>query len=92
VNTLAVRYGEKTAAVVAVSFYLSAVLLTPIPYFLNLVSFWFIPLVILTDFGLIVSSCVLLRNYSRENARKVKNAVLLCFVVGLLAFVVGTIR
>jgi geranylgeranylglycerol-phosphate geranylgeranyltransferase len=92
VRTLAVRYGEKTAAIAAAFFYLSAVLLSPIPWLLNLVSFWFIPLVAMTDFGLAVSSFVLLENSSRENARKVKNAVLICFIVGLLAFIVGALK
>jgi geranylgeranylglycerol-phosphate geranylgeranyltransferase len=92
VKTVAVRYGEKTAAVAAALFYLSAVSLSPIPWFLNLVSFWFIPLVVITDFGLVASSLMLLKDYSRENARKVKNLVLLWFIFGLLAFVGGTLR
>lgn len=92
VKTLAVRFGEKTAAVVAASFYLSAVLLSPIPLLLNLVSLWFIPLVAVTDFGLAASSFMLLRDYSRENARKVKKIVLLWFIVGLLAFFIGALR
>ena len=91
VKTLAVRYGEKTAAMVAALFYLSAVSLSPIPWLLNLVSFWFIPLVAVTDFGLVVSSFMLLKDYSRENAKKVKNLVLLWSIFGLLAFVVGAL-
>lgn len=91
VKTLAVRYGEKTAAVVAAFFYISAVLLSPIPWLLELVSLWFIPLVAVTDFGLVASSLMLLRDYSRENARKIKNAALLWFIVGLLAFVIGAL-
>jgi len=91
VKTLAVRYGRKNAAIVATIFYLLAVLLTPIPWLLNLVSFWFIPLVAMTDFGLVASSLLLLKDYSRENARKVKNIVLLWFIIGLLAFVAGAI-
>jgi len=92
VNTLAVRYGEKEAAIAAAAFYLCAVLLSPTPWLLNLVSFWFIPLVVVTDVGLAASSFMLLRDYSRENARKIKGTVLLWFVVGLLAFVIGTLR
>jgi len=92
VKTLAVRFGEKKAAIAAVIFYLLAVLLSPIPWFLNLVSFWFIPLVSITDFGFAVSSFLLFRDFSRENARKIKNSVLLWFILGLLAFVVGTLR
>jgi len=91
VKTLAVRLGEKNAAVAATILYWLAVLLSPIPWLLNLVSLWFIPLVAITDFGLATSSFMLLRDYSRENARKVKKIVLLWFIIGLLAFVVGVI-
>ena len=92
VRTLAVRYGEKNAAIAAALFYLSAVSLSPIPWILGIVSFWFIPMVAVTDFGLIASSFLLLRDYSRENARKIKNLVLLWFIIGLLAFIVGAFR
>jgi geranylgeranylglycerol-phosphate geranylgeranyltransferase len=89
VNTLAVRYGEKNAAVAAALFYLSAVGLSPTPWLLGIVSFWYIPLVAVTDIGLAASSLMLLRNYSRENSRKIKNTVLLWFILGLLAFIIG---
>jgi geranylgeranylglycerol-phosphate geranylgeranyltransferase len=91
IKTLAVRFGGRTAAIMASFFYLSALLLSPIPLMLNVVSFWFIPLVLVTDLGLATSSFMLLRDYSRENARKVKTTVLLWFLIGLLAFVMGTI-
>ncbi len=92
VKTLAVRCGEKRAAVAAAVFYLSSVLLSPTPLFLSLVSFWFIPLVVLTDIGLVASSIMLVRDYSGGNARKVKKTVLLWFIIGLLAFVVGALK
>lgn len=91
VKTLAVRFGEKKAAIAAVAFYLLAVSLTPIPWFLNLVSLWFIPLVAFTDLGLVESSFLLLRDYSRDNARKIKNMVLFWLAVGLLAFIAGAV-
>ena len=92
IKTLAVRYGEKNAAVVASVFYILAVTLTLVPWIWNLVSFWFIPIVLVTDIGLVASSILLLRDYSRENARKIKKLVLMFFVVGLLAFVVGVLK
>lgn len=92
VKTLAVRYGNKRAAVAAIVFFLSAVLLTPIPWFLNLVSVWFVPFVLVTDVGLVVSSFMLFRDHSREKARKIKNIELLWFVFGLLAFIFGLLR
>ncbi len=91
VKTLAVRFGERKASIAAVVFYLLAVLLTPLPWFLNLVSLWFIPLVVLTDLGLAASSVLLLRDYSRDNARKVKNMVLYWLALGLLAFIAGAV-
>jgi geranylgeranylglycerol-phosphate geranylgeranyltransferase len=92
VKTLAVRYGEKNAAVAASLFYVSAVSLTPVPWILSLVSFWFIPLVLVTDIGLVAYSALLLKDYSRENARKIKKLVLLWFVIGLLAYVLGVFK
>ena len=94
IKTLAVRYGEKNAAVAAALFYVSAVALTPIPWLWTprLVSFWFIPIVLVTDIGLVACSAFLLRDSSRESARKIKKLVLLLFVVGLLAYVIGVLR
>ncbi len=92
IKTLAVRYGEKNAAVAASLFYILAVSLTPVPLVLSLVSFWFIPLVLVTDIGLVASSAFLLKDYSRESARKIKKLVLLWFVIGLLAYVFGVFK
>jgi len=92
IKTLAVRYGERTAAVAAAVFYLLAVSLTPLPLYLGIVSFWFIPFVLVTDIGFAVSSFLLLKDYSRENARKIKKLVLLWFILGLLAYVFGVFR
>jgi geranylgeranylglycerol-phosphate geranylgeranyltransferase len=89
--TLAVRYGEKAAAVAAGGFYVAAVALTPVPLVLGLVSLWFVPFVLVTDVGLVACSAVLLVNHSRERARMIKNAVMILFVFGLLAFIVGVL-
>src|SRR3990170_7739780 len=91
VKTLAVRYGERNAAVVAAVFFVSAVALTPVPLILDLVSFSFIPVVLVTDVGLVVCSALLLMDSSRENAKKIKNVVLYLFVTGLLAFILGVL-
>jgi geranylgeranylglycerol-phosphate geranylgeranyltransferase len=92
VKTLAVRFGERNAAVAAVLFYVSAVALTPVTWLLGLVSIWFVPFVLVTNFGLVGSSVFLLRDYSRENSRRIKNLVLLWFIIGLLAYIFGTFK
>jgi len=92
VKTLAVRFGESNAAVAAVVFFLVAVALTPVTWYLGLVGFWFIPFVLVTDIGLIACSALLLLDHSREKARRIKKVVLYLFSVGPLAFKYGVIR
>ena len=92
IKTLAVLFGERTAATSAAAFYLIAVLLTPLPWLLRTVSVWFIPIVAITDIGLVASSYMLLKDYSRESARRIKNFVLLWFLVALFAFVIGALK
>ncbi|MGQ9679959.1 MAG: geranylgeranylglycerol-phosphate geranylgeranyltransferase [Candidatus Bathyarchaeia archaeon] len=92
VKTLAVRYGGKKAALAASSFYVSAIALSPIPWFMGIVNSMFIPLVGITDLGLLASSIQLIKDYSREEARRIKNRVLLWFIFGLLAFILGVKR
>jgi geranylgeranylglycerol-phosphate geranylgeranyltransferase len=92
VKTLAVQFGERNAAVAAVAFYIFAVALTPVTWFLGLVGIWFLPLVLVTDVGLVACSALLLLDHSREKAKRIKNVVLLLFLVGLLAYVFGVFR
>lgn len=92
VKTLAVRFGERNAAVAAVAFYIFAVALTPVTWILGLVGIWFVPFVLVTDVGLVACSALLLLDHSREKARRIKNVVLLLFLVGLLAYIFGIFR
>jgi len=93
IKTIAAVYGEKTAAYVASVFYIAASGLSFLPIHLGLVSSWFLPFVLLADAGFLVSSIILVRTPSRENARRIKNLVLLWMNFALLAFIAGsTIR
>jgi len=91
VRTVAVSFGARFAAVVAVVFFVCAVVLSVLPWKLGLVSFWFVPFVLVCDLGLLASSVLLLRDFSRENARRVKKLVLVWLIFGLLAFLAGTV-
>jgi geranylgeranylglycerol-phosphate geranylgeranyltransferase len=91
IKTIAVTYGEQTAAAAASVFSLLAVCLSPLPWLWGLVSNWFLPPVILTDIGMLASSILLLRNHSRKNAKRIKNLSLIWFTTGLLAFILGKI-
>jgi 4-hydroxybenzoate polyprenyltransferase len=84
-----VQRGEKKAAVVAAALYLAAVSLTPLPWFAEVVSLWYLPFVFFADMGLILASILLVLNPSRDNARRIKNRNLIWFFSGLLAFLTG---
>ena len=90
INTIAIIYGEKRAAILATIFSILAVSLSPLPWIWGIVNLWFIPFVLLTDVGLIVSAVLLLNDYSRSNAKKIKNISLIWFITGLIAFIIGT--
>jgi geranylgeranylglycerol-phosphate geranylgeranyltransferase len=91
VRTLALSHGARTAALISVMFYLLAVVLSIFVWLFSWVSWWYLPLVILADAGFIWSSIMLLRDYTKENAKKVKRRVLAWMLIGLLAFIVGGI-
>ena len=92
IKTLAVRFGEKKAAIAAVAFFIFAVALTPVTWILGLVGIWFIPFVLVTDVGLVACSVLLLMDHSRKKARRIKKVVLYLFLVGLLAYIFGIIK
>jgi len=72
-------------------FFILAICLSPLPWIWGLVSDLFITPVIITDLGLVISSILLLKDFSRTNAKKIKNLSLIWFITGLLAFILGTL-
>ena len=91
IKTVAVSRGPAAAAWVSVACYVSAVLVSVVPVYLGLVSFWYIPFVAVTDLGLLYLSVSLLREPSRENSRMVKNRVLPLMLSGLFGFLLGSL-
>jgi geranylgeranylglycerol-phosphate geranylgeranyltransferase len=90
-KTLAVLYGSGKAAFSATIFYVLAVVFSFFPWWSKSVSFWYLPFVAVADLGFIYSSISLLRNPSRQNARRVKNMVRIWMVIGLFAFIAGVL-
>jgi geranylgeranylglycerol-phosphate geranylgeranyltransferase len=91
IMTVAVSRGATTAAWVSAVCYVSAVLVSVVPVYLGLVSYWYLPFVAVTDLGLIYLSVSLLREPSRENSRTVKNRVLPLMLSGLFGFLLGSL-
>jgi geranylgeranylglycerol-phosphate geranylgeranyltransferase len=91
IKTLAVDRGPSIAAWVSAICYVASVIVSFLPIYLEFVSFWYLPIVILTDMGLLYSSFTLLRDSERENSRKVKNWVRILMISGLLGFFLGSL-
>lgn len=89
VNTIARRFGMVKAAQLGSAFYLAAVALSPLPYFLNVVGAQYLLAVSAADAGFVFSSVKMLRNPVPAEAKKQKNLTLLWMFLALISFVVG---
>ena len=90
IKTIAIIFGPKTAAWAAAIFYLSAVVLSPLPYILGLLGLSYLILVVfVTDLLFIIFTVSLLRDYSPQNAKKIKNLVLIAMLTALIVFIVS---
>ena len=89
VKTVAFLFDAQTAAITASLFILSAVMLSLFPPLLGWVSWPYLLLVTVADLGFIASAYQLVKDHSKDNARKIKNQALLWMLLGLSAFVVG---
>ena len=90
-RTVAISMGPAPAAWVSSAFYAMAIGVSVIPYLLDTVSVWYIPPMAAACIGLTYSTLSLLRESSRENAKRVKRQVLVWMLVGLIAFLVGSL-
>ncbi|MGC9115141.1 MAG: UbiA family prenyltransferase [Fervidicoccaceae archaeon] len=91
IMTLAVRYGERFASIVAFLFFMSAVVLSIFPSIERMVNNFYIFFVSITDAMLIYFSIELIKSPNKKNAKKVKNRVLIAMFIGLIAFAVGSL-
>jgi len=92
IRTLAISYGARGAAYASSAFFMLAVLLSPIPAVLRLMSPWFLPPLILADIGFTFSSLSLMKKHTRENAKRIKKITLIWMMLSLIAFMAGTIK
>ncbi len=82
--TLPMRIGIRRAGILASLGFLAAVALSPAPYLLDLLSFWYVPAVAVADAIFIYCALILFRE--PEKGQKVAK---LAMLVALLAFLVG---
>ncbi len=91
VRTLAVVLGERRAALIAVALLLSAIALSPLPPVLGDASLPYLPIVAVVDAGFLYSSARLLARPDRNTALRVKREMLIWMLLGLIAFLAGSL-
>ena len=92
IRTLAVSRGPAGAAPFVLLFYLSAVVLSPLPLLLGEVSLWYLPPVVVADLGFLLTGLLSLRDPSPGRSLRLKRLSLLWMLFGLLAFLLGRLR
>jgi len=83
-RTLPMRIGNKNAGFAASASLIAAVALSPAPYLLELLSVWYVPVVLAADAIFIYSALVLFKNPGQG-----QKIVKLAMLVALLAFLLG---
>ena len=83
-HTLPMRIGVKGSAYAASTAFGAAVLLSPLPYALDLLSWWYVPAVVVAD--AIFIYCALIQF---ENPKRGQKVAKLAMLVSLIAFLVG---
>jgi len=91
VKSVARTLGLEAAARIGATLYLSAVAISPLPYLLGLVSWIYMPVVVVADIGFIYSAISILREPSPSNSLKVKRQTLFWMLIALLAFIAGSV-
>ena len=89
VRTLAVVKGTGDAALASAGLFVTAVLLSFLPPFLETISWLYFPPVIIADVGFLYSAYRLVGDQTPENVRAVKRQVLLWMLFGLVGFLLG---
>lgn len=89
VRTLAVIRGTKVAATASGGLFVTAVLLSFLPPFLESISWLYYPAVVVADAGFLYSAYRLVGNQTPENVRAVKGHVLVWMLLGLVGFLLG---
>lgn len=91
IKTLPVEMGVEKSALLASAFILAAVLISPLPYILGVLSRNYLIAVVLADAVFIYAALKFLKSRNAESAREAQKLVKLGMFFGLLAFLAGNL-
>ncbi len=89
-KTLPIMYGLGLSAIIAAFFMALAVITSPIPYFVGVLTVFYLPLLFVGDIIFLLGAVSVLKNQSIENTSKVSKWVKIGMVVVLLSYAIGS--
>ena len=89
-KTLPIVYGLRSASIIAAFFMAFAIITSPIPYFIGILTIFYLPLLFIGDMIFLMGAVSVLKNQSTENTAKVSKWVKIGMVVVLLSYAVGS--
>jgi geranylgeranylglycerol-phosphate geranylgeranyltransferase len=89
VRTVALAKGLGVASKAGALFLVLAVVLSAAPIAFRMVSWLYIPIVLVCDVGFLYSAYSIVKRPSPQNAVKSKNQALVWMLLGLMAFIAG---
>lgn len=89
-RTLPILYGLKSSAVIATLFMILAVVTSPIPYIMGVLTVFYLPLLFVGDIIFVACAVSVLKDQSTENTEKVSKLVKIGMVIVLLSYAVGS--
>ena len=89
-KTLPIIYGLKASAITAAFFMVLAIVTSPIPYFIGILTIFYLPLLFIGDMIFLLGAISVLKNQSTETTAKVSKWVKIGMVVVLLSYAIGS--
>lgn len=90
-QTLPMSEGRKKTMAVVVSFLIIAILVSPLPYLLEILSLYYMLLILVADIVLLWVIASVLKKTTLKNAKINQRRIKVASIIGLLAFLVGTV-
>lgn len=90
-ETLPKHIGPRKASLVAALFIMSAVVVSPLPYTMDILGIRYLAALVLADLVFVYSAAVLIRDSSHSSAKKTQRLIKSGMLLGLIAFLVGSL-
>ena len=88
-KTLPITTGVKKSAKIVLAFLIIVSLLSPIPYFLSLFTFFYLPVILVADGVFLYCGYKLVKNPNKKTAAEVQKLLKLSMLIALVAFIAG---